>query len=44
MLTTALTPERSVTCTSAVDGLTCTSAGALGSRGFHLTADSFTVV
>jgi hypothetical protein len=40
----ALSPGSTVTCTSAVDGLTCTSAGGTGSRGFHLTVDSFTVI
>jgi hypothetical protein len=39
-----LSPGRTVTCTSAVDGLTCTSADEVGSRGFHLTVDSFTVI
>jgi hypothetical protein len=43
-VTAELSPGRTVTCTSAVDGLTCTSADGSGSRGFHLTVDSFTVV
>jgi hypothetical protein len=42
-VTAELSPGRTVTCTSAVDGLTCTSANGSGSRGFHLTVDSFTV-
>jgi hypothetical protein len=42
-VTAELSPGRTVTCTSAVDGLTCTSADGIGSRGFHLTVDSFTV-
>jgi hypothetical protein len=43
-VTAALSPGRTVTCASAVDGLTCTSADGTGSRGFHLTVDSFTVI
>jgi hypothetical protein len=43
-VTAELSPGRTVTCTSAVDGLTCTSADESGSRGFHLTVDSFTVI
>jgi hypothetical protein len=43
-VTAALSPGRTVACTSAVDGLTCTSADGTGSRGFHLTVDSFTVI
>ena len=43
-VTAALSPGRTVTCASAVDGLTCTSADGIGSRGFHLTVDSFTVI
>jgi hypothetical protein len=39
-VTAELSPGRTVTCTSAVDGLTCTSADA----GFLLTGDSFTVI
>ncbi|MBE1551513.1 hypothetical protein GGC64_005573 [Mycobacterium sp. OAS707] len=42
-VTGELSPGRTVTCTSAVDGLTCTSTDESGSRGFHLTVDSFTV-
>jgi hypothetical protein len=43
-VTATLSPGRTVTCASAVDGLTCTSADGTGSRGFHLTVDSFTVI
>ncbi len=43
-VTAELSPGRTVTCTSAVDGLTCTSADGSGSRGFLLTVDSFTVI
>jgi hypothetical protein len=43
-VTAALSPGRTVTCASAVDGLTCTLADGTGSRGFHLTVDSFTVI
>jgi len=43
-VTAELSRGRTVTCTSAVDGLTCTSADATGSRGFRLTVDSFTVI
>jgi hypothetical protein len=43
-VTAELSPGRTVTCASAVDGLTCTSADESGSRGFHLTVDSFTVI
>src|SRR4029079_16648551 len=43
-MTAEISPGRTVTCTSAVDGLTCTSADGVGSRGFHLTVDSFTVL
>lgn len=42
-VTAELSPGRTVTCTSAVDGLTCTSADGSGERGFVLTVDSFTV-
>ena len=42
-VTAEISPGRTVTCTSAVDGLTCTSADEYGSRGFHLTVDSFMV-
>jgi hypothetical protein len=42
-VTAALSPGRTVTCASALDGLTCTSADETGPRGFHLTVDSFTV-
>ncbi|BBY29807.1 hypothetical protein [Mycolicibacterium sediminis] len=38
-----LSAGRSVTCTSAVDGLTCTQAGGTGQTGFFLSADAFTV-
>jgi hypothetical protein len=34
---------RTVTCTSAVDGLTCTQVGGPGGKGFFLSTDSFTV-
>ena len=37
-------PQRTVTCTSAADGLTCTSADGSKVRGFRLTVDSFTVI
>lgn len=43
-VTAALSPGRTVTCASTVDGLTCTSADGTGSPGFHLTVDSFTVI
>jgi hypothetical protein len=43
-VTAALSPGRTVTCASAVDGLTCTSADGTGSRSFHLTVDSFTII
>lgn len=43
-VTAEISPGRTVTCTSAVDGLTCTSADGFGSRGFLLTVDSFTVI
>jgi hypothetical protein len=43
-VTAELSPGRMVTCASAVDGLTCTSADGFGSRGFLLTVDSFTVI
>ena len=43
-VTAALSQGRTVTCTSAVDGLTCTSVDGAGSRAFHLTVDSFTVI
>jgi hypothetical protein len=43
-VTAELSPGRTVTRVSAVDGLTCTSADGIGSRGFHLTVDSFTVI
>ena len=35
---------RTVTCASAVEGLTCTQAGGPGARGFFLSTDSFTVL
>jgi hypothetical protein len=41
-VTAELSPGRPVTCTSAVDGLTCTRAD--GSGGFLLTVDSFTLI
>jgi len=41
-VTAELSPGRIVTCTSAVDGLRCTSAD--GSRGFLLTVEEFTVI
>ena len=38
-------PEgRTVTCASAVEGLTCTQAGGLGAGGFFLSRDSFRVL
>jgi hypothetical protein len=43
-MTAELSPGRTVTCTSAVDGLTCTLADGSGLRGFLLTVDSFTVI
>jgi hypothetical protein len=43
-VTAELSPGRIVTCTSAVDGLTCTQAGDAGPRGFFLSVDSFTVL
>jgi plastocyanin domain-containing protein len=43
-VTAELSPGRTVTCASAVDGLTCTSADGIGSRGFQLTVDSFTII
>jgi hypothetical protein len=43
-VTAEVSPESTVTCTSAVDGVTCNSADESGSRGFHLTVDSFTVI
>jgi hypothetical protein len=43
-VTAELSPGRTVTCTSAVEGLTCTPADGFGSRGFVLTVDSFTVI
>jgi hypothetical protein len=43
-VTAELAPGRTVTCASAVDGLTCTLADGIGSRGFHLRPDSFTVI
>lgn len=38
-----LSPGRTVTCSSAVEGLTCTLAGGTGPRGFVLSVDAFTV-
>ncbi|MGU3291401.1 hypothetical protein [Williamsia sp. M5A3_1d] len=35
---------RTVTCSSATDGLTCTQVGGSGARGFFLSAASFTVL
>lgn len=43
-VTAEVSPGRTVTCTSAVDGLTCTSADGSESQGFRLTVDSFTVI
>lgn len=43
-VTAEISPGRTVTCTSAVDGLTCTSADGSGSRGFHLSVEEFTVI
>jgi hypothetical protein len=43
-VTAEISPGRIVTCTSAVDGLTCTSADGFGSRGFLLTVEEFTVI
>lgn len=38
-----LSPGRTFTCSSAVEGLTCTLAGGTGPRGFVLSVDAFTV-
>ena len=35
---------RTVTCASAVEGLTCTQVGGPGGKGFFLSADSFTLL
>lgn len=35
---------RTITCASAVDGLTCTQVGGAGAKGFFLSVDSFTVL
>ncbi|GGF15174.1 hypothetical protein [Williamsia phyllosphaerae] len=35
---------RTITCASAVDGLTCTQVGGAGATGFFLSVDSFTVL
>ncbi len=35
---------RTITCASAVDGLTCTQVGDAGAKGFFLSVDSFTVL
>lgn len=35
---------RTITCASAVDGLTCTQVGGVGATGFFLSVDSFTVL
>jgi hypothetical protein len=35
---------RTVTCASAVEGLTCTQVGGPGGKGFFLSTDSFTVL
>ncbi len=44
-VTAALSPGRTVTCASAVDGLTCTSADGTGSRGLpSQRSTSFTVI
>ena len=43
-VTAELSAGRTVTCTSAVEGLTCTQTGGTGARGFFLSIDSFTVL
>jgi hypothetical protein len=43
-VTAELPAGRTVTCTSAVDGLTCTQVGGTGPRGFFLSVDQFTVI
>ena len=43
-VTAELPSGRTVTCTSAVEGLTCTQAGGTGPRGFFLSVDTFTVL
>ena len=43
-VTAELPSGLTVTCTSAVEGLTCTQAGATGPRGFFLSVDEFTVL
>jgi len=43
-VTAELRSGRTVTCTSAVEGLTCTQAGGTGPRGFFLSVDTFTVL
>jgi hypothetical protein len=43
-VTAELSSGRTVTCTSAVDGLTCTQAAGSGPGGFFLSVDSFTVL
>ncbi|MGJ0118486.1 hypothetical protein ACQ7HM_04690 [Williamsia sp. MIQD14] len=35
---------RTITCSSATNGITCTQVGGSGARGFVLSADSFTVL
>jgi hypothetical protein len=42
-VTAELSSGRTVTCTSAVEGLTCTQMGGTGPRGFFLSVDSFKV-
>lgn len=43
-VTAELSSGRTVTCTSAVDGLTCTQAAGSGPGGFFLSVDSFAVL
>jgi hypothetical protein len=43
-VTAELSSGRTVTCTSTIDGLTCTQTGGTGPRGFLLTVDSFTIL
>jgi hypothetical protein len=43
-VTAELPSGRTVTCTSAVEGLTCTQVGGTGPRGFFLSVDTFTLL
>jgi hypothetical protein len=43
-VTAELPSGRTVTCMSAVEGLTCTEADGPGPRGFFLSVDTFTVL